>query len=343
MSLVLQIIIAVLVFGALIFVHELGHFSVAKLSGMQVNEFAIGMGPAIWSRQIGETKYAIRLLPIGGYVAVEGEDSETASSRSFGNTKISSRILFVMAGATMNLLLGFIIYAVLVGRSPTLPTTVIKGFYEQAVTNQQLMPGDQILAVNGSRVFTTNDIGFSLASDKDGTVDFLVSREGQKVSLPGVTFAMQTAEDGQRFILLDFYVASEPNSFLGGASYAVKWIGSTIRQVWLSFINLITGNFKLAELSGPVGVSAAIGEASTQGLSSTAFLSMVGFITVNIGVFNLLPLPALDGGRLLFLIIELVTRRRVPAKYEGAIHAAGLVMLLGLIVVVSLQDIMRLF
>ena len=339
----MQIVVAVLVFGLLIFVHELGHFTTAKLTGMQVNEFAIGMGPAIWSKQIGETRYALRLFPIGGYVALEGEDAQANSPRAFGNAKIGSRILFVSAGALMNLLLGFIIFAYLAARSPTLPTTIVGGFYENAASVSQLQAGDRILSVNGSRVFTTNDVGFSLISDEDGIIDFMVERGGQKVSLPSVVFGMQPGEDGKRYILLDFYVASERTTFVSGSAYAIKWIASTVRQVWLSFVNLISGNVQLAELSGPVGVSAAIGEASTKGLSSSAFLTMVGFITVNIGVFNLLPLPALDGGRLLFLLIELVSRRRVPPKYEGMIHAAGLFLLLGLIVVVSFQDIARLF
>lgn len=343
LNVVVQIIIAILVFGFLILIHEFGHFIVGKLSGMQVNEFSIGMGPAIFSYEKGETRYAVRLLPIGGFVAVEGEDTESTSTRSFAEIPIGRRILFVCAGALMNLLLGFILFSVLIGRSETIPTTIVGGFHENAVSSTSLAAGDKILAVNGSRVFTVNDISFSLMSDQDGIIDFTVERDGKKLSLPAVQFDMQTLEDGQRMIRLDFFVYSQENTFLSGASYTVNWMFSTVRQVWLSFINLITGNIKLAELSGPVGVSAAIGEASTRGLNSNAFLSMIGFISVNIGVFNLLPLPALDGGRLLFLLIELVSRRKVPAKYEGAIHAAGLIFFLGLIVVVSFQDIARLF
>lgn len=340
MNIFFQIICAILVFSLLIFIHELGHFSVAKLSGMLVHEFSIGMGPKLFSWQRGDTAYSLRLLPIGGFVSVEGEDENSENPRSFGRAKLWKRILFVSAGALMNLLLGFVILSILVGMRQSLPTTIVGGFYPDAKSNVSLMAGDKILKINGSNVFTANDISFSLSSDRDGVVDFTVLRDGQKLSVPGVDFGMETLEDGSRFLHLDFYVMPQQKTFLNGIAYTGQWMLSIVRQVWLSFLNLVTGNFKLSELSGPVGVSSAIGQASTMGLQT--FLNMVGFITVNLGVFNLLPFPALDGGRLVFLLIELVTRRRVDPKYEGMIHAAGLVLLMGLVVVVSIQDVIRL-
>ncbi|MCI8649301.1 MAG: RIP metalloprotease RseP [Anaerotruncus sp.] len=340
MSIIFQVVVAIFVFGLLVFVHELGHFTVGKLSGMKVNEFAVGMGPSIWSTQKGETKYALRLLPIGGFVAVEGEDENSADPRAFCNVALGKRILFVCAGAIMNLVLGFLILSILVGMRNTLPTTIIGGFREGASSNTQLQVEDQILRINGSPVFTSNDISFSLVSDRDGIVDFTILRDGKKLNIPGVNLGLQTLEDGTRLINLDFYVKSAPKTVLDGLRYTTLWMLSIVRQVWMSFGNLITGNFSMSELSGPIGVSTVIGQASTAGIKT--LLLLVGFITINIGVFNLLPVPALDGGRLIFLLIELVIRRPVNRKYEGLVHAAGFILLMGLMLVVTFQDIMRL-
>lgn len=341
MGVIFQILVAILVFGLLILAHELGHFTVGKLSGMKINEFAIGMGPTIWSKKKGETKYALRVLPIGGFVSVEGEDEDSSDPRAFCNVALWKRILFVCAGALMNLLLGFVILSVLVGFRDTLPTTVISEFREGAVSNARLMPDDQILKINGSSVFTSNDITFSMISDKDGVVDFTVLRDGKKLEIPAVKFDMQVAQDGTRYINLDFYVHSVQKTFANSVQYTVLWMVSIVRQVWLSFINLITGNFTMAELSGPVGVSTAIAQASSTNFRT--LLLLVGFITVNIGVFNLLPVPALDGGRLVFLLIELIIRRPINPKYEGYVHATGFLLLMGLMLVVTFNDLVRLF
>ena len=192
MSIVFQVVVAVFVFGLLIFIHELGHFTVGKLSGMRVNEFALGMGPAIWSTQRGETKYALRALPIGGYVAVEGEDEDSSDPRAYCNVRLWKRILFVCAGALMNLLLGFVILSILVGMRQSLPTTVVGGFHEGAQSNARLQAGDRILRVNGSRVFTSNDISFSMVSDKDGVVTFTVLRGGKSSSSGILTSACRS-------------------------------------------------------------------------------------------------------------------------------------------------------
>lgn len=341
MNIFFQVIIAVFVFGVLIFVHELGHFTVGKLSGMRINEFALGMGPAILHKQKGETQYSLRLFPIGGFVAVEGEDDDSSDPRAFCNVRLWKRILFVCAGAIMNLLLGFIILSILVGMRTALPTTIVSDFREGASSNAYLQRYDKILKINGTSVFTANDITFSMISDKDGIVDFTVLRDGKKVNLPGIDFGMRVEEDGTRLINLDFYVFSEQKTFWGGVRYTFLWMFSIVRQVWLSLANLLTGNFKMSELSGPVGVSTAIGQASSAGF--TTLLMLIGFITVNIGVFNLLPIPALDGGRLIFLLIELILRRPVNPKYEGYVHAAGFVALMGLMLVVTFNDIIQLF
>ena len=241
----------------------------------------------------------------------------------------------------MNLMLGFIILSILVGLRTTLPTTVVSDFREGASSSAYLHRYDKILKINGNSVFTANDITFSMISDKDGVADFTILRDGKKMQLPAIDFGMQVEEDGTRLINLDFYVFSKQKTFFDSVQYTFLWMFSIVRQVWLSLANLLTGNFTMSELSGPVGVSTAIGQASSAGF--TTLLMLIGFITVNIGVFNLLPVPALDGGRLIFLLIELILRHPVNPKYEGYVHAAGFVALMGLMLVVTFNDIIRLF
>lgn len=340
MNLVVQILIAVLAFGLMIFVHELGHFTAAKLSKMRVNEFAIGMGPTLVSKQFGETRYALRALPVGGFVAVEGDDEGSNDPRAFGNVRLWKRIAFVCAGAFMNLVMGLVIFAIVLSSVQSLATTTIGRFrQENPHSNASLQVDDQILRVNGSRVFTWSDIQFSMQLDPDGMIDFTVLRDGQKIEVERVDFHMQESEDGSRNIDMDFASKGVENNFLVTLKYAWLNICSVVRQVLLSVVYLITGNFKVSDLSGPVGVVVAIGQAAQYGFDNLLFF--VAMISVNIGVFNLLPLLALDGGRLLFLIIEGIRRKPVKPKYEAIIHTAGFVLLMGFMLFVTVHDIIR--
>lgn len=334
------ILIAVLVFGALIFFHELGHFIFAKLAGVRVNEFALGMGPTLFSLQRGDTRYALRLFPIGGFVAMEGEDEDSSDPRSFGNASMPGRISVMLAGSAMNLLLGLIILALLTTQQNALGSTVVAGFHESALSSAQLQVGDEILRVNGRRVRTDNDLSYELQRDRDGVMDMEVLRGGQRTILRDVTFEMMEVEEGIRVLILDFKVQGVPKTFWGVVRNSINWTGSLVKQVWGSLIDLITGRYGLNQLSGPVGVTTAIGTASSMGWRP--LLMLVAFITVNLGVFNLLPLPALDGGRLLFLLLEAVRRKPLNPCWEGIVNAAGFMMLIGLVIFATFNDIVRL-
>lgn len=339
MSLFWTILCVVLIFGFIIFIHELGHFSVAKACGALVHEFSLGMGPTLLKKTVGETTYALRLLPIGGFVAVEGEDEDSDNERAINRKPIWQRILFVSAGAFMNVLLGFILMVVLVANQELVSTTIVAQFSEGASSSQVLQVGDEILKVNGEAVTIGNDIVFEFVSIGAEPIDLTIRRDGEILELKSVPFPQETV-DGITVATMDFMVYGREKTVLGTLKEAWHMTTGVVEQVWDSFFKLITGQYKIQQLSGPVGVSSAIGEAAAMGPEN--LLMMVAFITINIGVFNLIPLPALDGGRLFFLLIELIRGKPIPAKYEGYIHAAGLFLLLGLMVVVAFNDIVKL-
>lgn len=333
------ILIAILVFGLLIFVHELGHFLAAKWAGVTVNEFAMGMGPKLISRTRGETAYSLRLFPIGGFCAMEGENEDSGATGAFCNAPLYKRILITVAGSLMNLLLGLILLGILSSQQPLMGTTTIAKFDEGAVSSSQLRAGDEILKINGRRVRTNNDLVYEFQRDRDGVMEMQVLRDGEKLNLT-VAFRMEQMEEGINIINLDFKVVGVEPTAMGVIRNSFNWTGSIVKQVWGSFVDLITGRYTVNQLSGPVGVTTAIGQASSSGWKS--LLLLVSFITVNLGVFNLLPVPALDGGRMIFLLIELVRRKPISAKYEGWVHAVGFILLIGLMIFVTFNDVMKL-
>lgn len=339
-SFVPTLLIAIVVFGALIFIHELGHFLTAKWSGIKVNEFSIGMGPKLWVWQKGETLYALRLLPIGGYVSMEGEDEESDEPRAFQRAAVWKRIIVTAAGAVMNLVLGFIVLVIVVCLQGQIVSRTIYGFQENAASQQcGLQQGDTIVAVNGRRCYIANDISYELARSVNGTADLTVERDGETVQLEDVRFNSYTL-NGQQQSGLDFIVYGLPLSPVAVLKEAAAWTMSYARLVVLSFADLVTGRIPVTDLSGPVGIVQTIGQVSTLGLES--LLLLVALITVNLGVFNLLPVPALDGGRLVFLILEAIRRKPVPQKFEIAVNAAGFVLLIGLMLFATFNDITRL-
>ncbi len=333
------VLLTVLIFGLIIFIHELGHFLTAKATKIKVNEFALGMGPALFHFTRGETKYALRLFPIGGYVSMEGENEDSDDDRSFGHRPVWCRILVVVAGALMNLVLGFIIVLIITANQSAVASTTIAVFDSQATSNTALKENDEIIKINGSRVRIDYDIIFSLVRDTDGKADFVVRRDGEVVTLADVPFPVQKTAEGQT-IRLDFKVFPVEKNIFSVTRQAFFYSVTIARVVWISLLDLITGKFGVQQLSGPVGVSQAIGQASSIGWQSV--FSLAAFITINVGIFNLLPLPALDGGRLLFLIIEIIRRKPVNPKYEGFVHTAGFALLILLMIVVTFNDIARL-
>lgn len=398
-----KIVAAILIFGIIILVHELGHMLVAKWMGVKVNEFAIGMGPQLLSFGKKETKYTIRLFPIGGFCAMEGEDADangpssvpsagaggtrpeslpvaevplntaedaqeaaeqpaSADGRAFYQKKVWRRVLIVIAGAAMNLVLGFALLVVYFGACTPAnaagdrlySTTTLARVPETASSYKTgLRGGDEILKINGKRVMTEYDLVMLLQSDEDGVFDILVNRtvDGvkQKIRLPGVTFELKTDEEtGQRILIYDFIVLGVKPTVLNTLSQAAKTEYSVAIMIWRTLGDLLTGKFGLNDLAGPVGTVDAIGDAVAGVVTQPDpmdgvrnLLMMVIMITVNVGIFNLLPLPALDGGRLLFLAFEGIFRRPIPAKYESMVHFIGLLLLFGLMIIVTFSDISR--
>ena len=339
------IIIAILFFGLIIFIHEFGHFIFAKLFKVKVNEFALGMGPTLFKIQRKETKYALRLFPIGGFVSMEGEDEESDEEGSFSKKPVWQRMIIVVAGATFNLILGLIICSVILATSKGIATTKIDSFEQNSVSSQYgLQAGDKIVKIDGKRVYSSYDLSFLMQRSKDGIFDFVVERDGEKVELNDVKF--ETKEiDGRNTIIYDFIVVGVKSNFKNVVKYSFGEAASISRIVYLSLFDLITGQYGLSDLSGPVGTVQIIAEVAQDSVSRFDFsnlLMIMALITINIGLFNLLPIPALDGGRFFFMLIELIFRKPVPAKYENWIHAAGLVLLLLFMAVVSFSDIWKL-
>lgn len=341
------ILIAILFFGLIISFHELGHFIFAKLFKVQVNEFSLGMGPAIFKKKKGETQYSLRLLPIGGYVSMEGEDEDSENERAFCNIKAWKRFIIIAAGGVVNLIMGVIVVAIMLATSGDLiGTPQINFFHEDAATaTQGLQEKDVIKKINGKTVFSEYDLSFLMARDKDGVIDFVVERNNEKVTVDGVKFDTKKNPDGSLTIIYDFVIVGVKSNVWTVAKNAVLESVSIARIVWLSLFDLVTGQYGLSDLSGPIGTVTIIADTAQNAVAQTDYSGLfmiMALIAINIGLFNLLPLPALDGGRLFFLLIEMIFRKPIPRKYEGWIHAIGLGLLLLLMVVISFSDIMKL-
>ena len=341
------IIIAVLLFGLIIAIHELGHFLSAKLFKVKVNEFALGMGPAIFKKKKGDTQYSLRCLPIGGYVSMEGEDTESDDENAFCKKKWWKKFIIVAAGAIMNLILGLIFVTILTCMDDLIGTTQIHSFYENATSAQYGLEKDDVIKeINGTSIFSSRDISYCLQRDEDGIYDFVVERNGEEFTIEGVQFERKTDENGNSTIIYDFIIVGVEKTPLNVIATAAKDTVSIARLIWLTLFDLVTGHYGINDLSGPVGTVSIIADATSQAVSSGAnfdsIVYIMALITINVGVFNLLPVPALDGGRLFFILIEAIRKKPVPAKYEGIIHAVGLALLMLLMVVITFNDIKNL-
>lgn len=338
------IVIAIIIFGLIIAIHEFGHFIAAKTSGVRVNEFAIGMGPQIIKKKKGETTYSLRLFPIGGFCAMEGEDEESSDEHALNNKSVGTRFKILVAGATMNLILGIVVVLILNIMQPSLMTTNIAKFGDNATSQKTgLMLNDEILEINGLNIYSEYDLSYAIGSDKDGVYDMTVKRDGEKVKLSGVTLE----KNGDR-IIIDFKVYSESKNVVNVVTNTFKKSFSIGRLVWISLGDLITGNFEMSDISGPVGIVSYISDTAKAAPGQTAkdvtvnILNILAFITINIGFMNLLPFPALDGGRILFIIIEAIRGKPVKPEHEGLVHFIGIIILLGFMVFVTYNDIMNL-
>ena len=371
MTIIITILASLLVFGAVIAIHEFGHFAAAKLSGIQVNEFAIGMGPALWKKIAGGTQYTLRLLPVGGYVAMEGEGSPEADQAErdrdgreaapeegweenpippeqrtgipFPEAAVWKRAIVMAAGPFMNFVLGFVVLLGLIAfRSEPIASRIIYEVEEGALCGQTgLQAGDEIVAVNGRRCFVINDILYELARTRDTQADFTVRRDGRLLELPGVRFDTYTGEDGSTRMDIGFTVyalAKTPANVLKESVNSELYYS---RIIFTSVADLLRGRESINNLSGPVGIVSAISQAASYGL--TDVVEMLVLITVNLGVFNLLPIPALDGGRLVFLGVEAVIRRPVSERLQENLTLATFILLFGLMIFATYNDVIRLF
>ena len=350
----MSILFAIILFSFLIFIHELGHFAAAKLSGVQVNEFSLFMGPALWKKQVGETLYALRLIPIGGYCAMEGEDGGSDNPRSFDKALWWKRLIILVAGAAMNFVAGVLIMFAIYLPMQEAVIPVIDSFEPFAtVDDYGLQVGDRILEVDGEKVYVQSDFSMLLSLYPGENHDLLVEREGREVFLEDLRMEKHevTKGDGTVKLLYGMNFSLARLSLSGKVQYAWAQCLDTIRLVRLSLQMLLTGQAGLSDMSGPVGIvqqMSSVAEASPTFLD--ALLNMLyfgGFIAINLAVMNLLPLPALDGGRVVGLLIttaaERITGRKINPKYEGYLHGAGMILLLGLMALVMFKDIFVLF
>ena len=348
----MTILFAVLLFSVLILVHELGHFAAAKLSVVQVNEFSIFMGPALWSRKIGETQYSLRLIPMGGYCAMEGEDGGSDNPKSFDKAAWWKRFLILIAGAAMNFLMGIALMAVVFLPVKRAVVPVIAGFEPFATVNREggLQAGDRILEVDGEKIYVQSDFNLILNLNPGDTHDLKVERNGETVELPNFLMEKHLSSDGKTMLYgMNFEVRDL--TVLQRLQNAWNQSLDTVRLVRLSLQMLLRGQAGLSDMTGPVGIvqqMSVVADASATKVDALLNMLYFGaFIAINLAVMNLLPIPALDGGRIVGLLIttavEAVTHKKVNPKYEGYLHGAGMVLLLGLMGIIMFKDIFVLF
>lgn len=357
----MSVIFAIFLFSVLIFVHELGHFTAAKLSGVQVNEFSMFMGPAIWKKQVGETLYAIRCIPIGGYCAMEVEDGGSDNPRSFDKAAWWKRLIILAAGAAMNFLIGVVLMVIVVlmvsvclpGKQTAVP--VIASFEDYATVNGEngLQAGDRIVEVDGEKLYSYSDFSMILSLNPGDVHDITVRRNGEKVVLKDFLLEKHevTLENGSTGLRYGInFTLSTPNFW---EKLGMAWNQSldTVRMVRLSLQMLLGGKVGIKDMSGPVGIVSEMSKVAAASDSKvTALLNMLyfgGFIAINLAVMNLLPIPALDGGRIVCLLItvvvEAITKKKINPKYEGYLHGAGMILLLALMAIIMFKDVIFLF
>lgn len=348
----MAILIVILVFCIIILLHEFGHFIAAKLCGIYVREFSLGMGPVILKKKGKETLYTLRALPIGGFCSFDGEDGGVPDEidpnpRAFNRKPVWQRMIVILAGPLMNLILGYIVVIISLLTAPAMASTTIADFHENCMSNQQLMINDEILNVDGLPIFSMSDVSYKLQSsdrknDNGNLVfDFTVKRNGEKITLHDVEFTTQVYDDGSTGVYFDFMVYRLEKNFKNVVIEGFRESGSTARIIIMSLVDIIRGKYGLNDLSGPIGVGTVITEA-VKTYSFSDIMNIISLITINVGVFNLLPIPALDGARFVFMIVELIRRKPVKPEVEGMVHFVGFAALMLLMVVVTFNDITKL-
>ena len=351
------ILAAILIFGILVALHEAGHCIVAKLCGVKVNEFSIGMGPLIWQKQGVETYYSLRAVPFGGYCAMEGEQEESEDPRAFTSQPAWKRLLILVAGCTMNFLTGLVILLVLYSGAAAFYTDSIVGFAEgfPLEGEEGLMAGDVFYKIDGYRTYASGDASMFLQYHRGDTIDLVVVRDGEKIVLddfPMTRRTYPTADGGTYtgFGLTVGYHAEEANLWV---RLKYSWLCALdfVQMVRFSLVQLFTGGVSVREVSGPVGIVSTITQVGEQSATMSDAWRNIAYIAallaVNLAVMNLLPIPGLDGGQIFLMAANglclLLIRRKVPEKYQMAVNAAGLAALLTFMLLVTIQDVVKLF
>lgn len=343
-----SIIIAIIIFSIIVIFHELGHFLLAKANGIRVNEFSLGLGPTLFGIKKGETLYSIKLLPFGGACMMEGEDAESGDSGAFNNKSVWARMSVVFAGPFFNFIMAFVFSLILlgcIGYDRPVVSSVMEGY---AAEEAGIQPGDEIIKMNHLSIHFYREISAYSTFHSGENVEVTYERDGKKQT---TTLVPKYDEETGRY-LYGFVGSGERTrgsvgSVLVNSFYEVRyWIYTTLQSLRM----LVTGGVSVNELSGPVGIVENIGSTYETSVEDSghyyAFLNMLNWailLSANLGVMNLLPLPALDGGRLVFLIVEAIRRKRIPVEKEGFVHAIGIVLLLLLMVVVMFNDIRKIF
>ena len=327
------VIYAILMFCILVFVHEFGHFVAAKSFGVKVNKFALGMGPILLKKQKGDTEYSLRLFPIGGFCAMEGEDEESEDERAFNKKNAWQKIIIVCAGSLMNLILAIVLMIIVMFYVGSATTTLDKIVADSPAQVAGLQSGDEIVALDGNPVKKWTDVTKFLSTSKEKTVTITVKRDGTELDLVS---GFTKSTDGRQTIGIVPKLVRNPASAVGDGFTATYNMGKMMVNV---IRQLFTGEVSVKELSGPVGIVYMTGESVKAGLVS--FVYFMALLSLNLAIINMLPLPALDGGRLLFIIARKITGKAITDDMEGKIHFIGIMLLFALMIYVTWNDIVR--
>jgi regulator of sigma E protease len=343
----LKIVIAIILFSIIILFHELGHFLLAKKNKIRVNEFCLGLGPTLIGFTKGETKYSIKLLPFGGACMMEGEDGDSTTDGAFNSKSVWARIAVVAAGPIFNFIMAFVFAVILiacVGYDAPKLSGVMDGY---AAKEAGLQSGDSITKINGKNIHFASEIGIYGYFHPGETWNLVYERDGKNHS---ATLVPKYDEKSKAYLVgIQYNFPREKTNAIGTLKYGAYEVKYWIDVTMESLKYLVTGKVSVNELSGPVGIVKNIGDTYDQSKSEGALIIVMSMLnwaillSANLGVMNLLPIPALDGGRLVFLIVEAITRKRIDSDKEGMVHFIGFVLLMGLMVVVMFNDIRKLF
>lgn len=330
----MTLIYAIIIFCLLISVHEFGHFAVAKMCGVKVNEFSIGMGPAFFKKQKGETLYSLRVLPIGGFCAMEGEDEDSDDERAFNNKPAWKRALVLAAGSFMNLVTCVVLMIIIALWSGQATTTVGEVQENSPAYEAGILAGDEVIAINSTEINEWNDILNVIGYSEEGTAEVTVIRDGQELTLTTALAYDEATGRNKIGILTD--VTHNP---LKAVETGLESTWEMAVMMYDIIVKLFTGEVSTQELSGPVGIVYVVNDTAKAGFIYVVYLAAL--LSLNLAIMNMLPFPALDGGRLLFLAIRKITGKRVTDEMEGKIHFIGIMLLFGLMIYVTWNDIIR--